>query len=41
VAIDVFGRWVEGEIVPEPLYDPAGDRFKGVQTGASAGPTMG
>ena len=41
VAIDVFGRWVEGEIVPEPLYDPAGDRLKGVQTGATAGPTMG
>jgi glycine cleavage system aminomethyltransferase T/glycine/D-amino acid oxidase-like deaminating enzyme len=41
VAIDVFGRWVEGEIVREPLYDPAGDRLKGVHTGAPAAPTMG
>jgi glycine cleavage system aminomethyltransferase T/glycine/D-amino acid oxidase-like deaminating enzyme len=41
VAIDVFGRWVDGEIVREPLYDPAGDRLKGVHTGAPAAPTMG
>jgi 4-methylaminobutanoate oxidase (formaldehyde-forming) len=41
VAIDVFGRWVEGEVAREPLYDPAGERLKGVRTGASAAPTMG
>jgi 4-methylaminobutanoate oxidase (formaldehyde-forming) len=41
VAIDVFGRWVEGEVAQEPLYDPAGERLKGVRTGASAAPTMG
>ena len=41
VAIDVFGRWVAGRIVREPLYDPAGERVKGVQTGAAGARTMG
>jgi 4-methylaminobutanoate oxidase (formaldehyde-forming) len=29
VEIDIFGRWVNGEIVREPLYDPKGERVKG------------
>jgi 4-methylaminobutanoate oxidase (formaldehyde-forming) len=29
VEIDIFGRWVDGEIVREPLYDPKGERVKG------------
>jgi 4-methylaminobutanoate oxidase (formaldehyde-forming) len=41
VAIDVFGRWVEGEVAREPLYDPEGSRVKGVQPGAASAPTMG
>jgi 4-methylaminobutanoate oxidase (formaldehyde-forming) len=41
VAIDVFGRWVAGEIVAEPLYDPAGQRVKGLRTGAGVAPTIG
>jgi 4-methylaminobutanoate oxidase (formaldehyde-forming) len=30
VAIDVFGRWVPGHVAAEPLYDPAGERVKGL-----------
>jgi 4-methylaminobutanoate oxidase (formaldehyde-forming) len=28
VTIDVFGRWVEGEVAREPLLDPRGDRLR-------------
>jgi 4-methylaminobutanoate oxidase (formaldehyde-forming) len=28
VEIDVFGRWVPGEVVAEPLYDPRGERVR-------------
>jgi 4-methylaminobutanoate oxidase (formaldehyde-forming) len=28
VEIDVFGRWVAGEVVQEPLYDPDGRRVR-------------
>jgi glycine cleavage system T protein len=27
--IEIFGRWVEGEIAAEPLFDPKGDRIRG------------
>jgi 4-methylaminobutanoate oxidase (formaldehyde-forming) len=30
VEIDLFGRWVEGEVVAEPLFDPRGERVRGV-----------
>jgi glycine cleavage system aminomethyltransferase T/glycine/D-amino acid oxidase-like deaminating enzyme len=40
VAIDVFGQWIAGRVAREPLYDPAGERVKGVQTGAASAPTM-
>jgi hypothetical protein len=26
----VFGRWIGAEVAREPLYDPAGERIKGV-----------
>jgi glycine cleavage system aminomethyltransferase T/glycine/D-amino acid oxidase-like deaminating enzyme len=29
VEVDIFGRWVPGEVASEPLYDPAGDRVRG------------
>jgi glycine cleavage system aminomethyltransferase T/glycine/D-amino acid oxidase-like deaminating enzyme len=29
VQIDIFGTWVPGEVVAEPLYDPAGERVRG------------
>jgi glycine cleavage system aminomethyltransferase T/glycine/D-amino acid oxidase-like deaminating enzyme len=29
VEVDIFGRWVGGEVTPEPLYDPAGERLRG------------
>jgi 4-methylaminobutanoate oxidase (formaldehyde-forming) len=29
VEIDIFGRWVGGEVVREPLYDPEGARVRG------------
>ena len=28
VEIDIFGEWVAGTIVREPLYDPAGERLR-------------
>jgi glycine cleavage system aminomethyltransferase T/glycine/D-amino acid oxidase-like deaminating enzyme len=28
VEVDIFGRWVPGEVVPEPLWDPAGERLR-------------
>jgi glycine cleavage system aminomethyltransferase T/glycine/D-amino acid oxidase-like deaminating enzyme len=28
VEIDIFGRWIVGEIVREPLYDPRGERVR-------------
>ncbi len=30
VEVDIFGRWVEGEIAAEPLFDPRGDRVRGL-----------
>jgi 4-methylaminobutanoate oxidase (formaldehyde-forming) len=41
VAVDVFGTWVPATATAEPLYDPASERVKGVQTGATTTPTMG
>jgi 4-methylaminobutanoate oxidase (formaldehyde-forming) len=29
VEVDVFGRWVGGEIAREPLFDPKGERVRG------------
>jgi 4-methylaminobutanoate oxidase (formaldehyde-forming) len=29
VEVDIFGRWVAGELMREPLYDPKGDRVRG------------
>ncbi len=28
VEVDVFGRWVAGEVVAEPLFDPRGERLR-------------
>jgi 4-methylaminobutanoate oxidase (formaldehyde-forming) len=28
VEVDIFGRWVGGEVTREPLYDPAGERVR-------------
>ena len=28
VEVDIFGRWVEGEVAQEPLYDPRGERLR-------------
>jgi 4-methylaminobutanoate oxidase (formaldehyde-forming) len=28
VAIEIFGRWVEGEVAAEPLLDQAGERIR-------------
>jgi glycine cleavage system aminomethyltransferase T/glycine/D-amino acid oxidase-like deaminating enzyme len=28
VAVEIFGRWVEGEVAEEPLFDPSGERFR-------------
>ncbi len=29
VEIDIFGQWVPGEVVREPLFDPKGERVRG------------
>jgi glycine cleavage system aminomethyltransferase T/glycine/D-amino acid oxidase-like deaminating enzyme len=29
VAVEIFGRWVRGEVAEEPLLDPAGERLRG------------
>jgi glycine cleavage system aminomethyltransferase T/glycine/D-amino acid oxidase-like deaminating enzyme len=29
VEVDIFGRWVPGEVAREPLYDPEGERVRG------------
>jgi 4-methylaminobutanoate oxidase (formaldehyde-forming) len=28
VEVDIFGRWVAGEVAKEPLFDPAGERVR-------------
>jgi 4-methylaminobutanoate oxidase (formaldehyde-forming) len=28
VEVDIFGRWVAGQVMREPLYDPRGDRVR-------------
>jgi 4-methylaminobutanoate oxidase (formaldehyde-forming) len=28
VEVDVFGRWIPGEVAREPLFDPAGERVR-------------
>ena len=28
VAVEIFGRWVAGEVAAEPLFDPKGERIK-------------
>ena len=29
VAVEIFGRWVPGEVASEPLFDPKGERVRG------------
>jgi glycine cleavage system aminomethyltransferase T/glycine/D-amino acid oxidase-like deaminating enzyme len=29
VEVDIFGRWIPGEVAGEPLYDPDGERVRG------------
>jgi 4-methylaminobutanoate oxidase (formaldehyde-forming) len=28
VEVEIFGRWVEGEVATEPLFDPKGERVR-------------
>jgi glycine cleavage system aminomethyltransferase T/glycine/D-amino acid oxidase-like deaminating enzyme len=28
LAVEIFGRWIEGEVAPEPLFDPKGERIR-------------
>ena len=28
VAVEIFGRWIEGEVAAEPLFDPKGERIR-------------
>ena len=28
VAVEIFGEWVGGRVVREPLYDPEGERVR-------------
>jgi hypothetical protein len=27
--VEIFGEWVGGEVAPEPLFDPSGERLRG------------
>jgi glycine cleavage system aminomethyltransferase T len=29
LAVEIFGSWIEGEVVGEPLYDPRSERVRG------------
>ena len=29
VTVDIFGRWVAGQVADEPLFDPSGERVRG------------
>jgi glycine cleavage system aminomethyltransferase T/glycine/D-amino acid oxidase-like deaminating enzyme len=29
VEVEIFGEWIAGEVAPEPLFDPKGDRIRG------------
>jgi len=29
VEVEIFGEWIPGEVAPEPLFDPAGERLRG------------
>ena len=29
VEVEIFGEWIAGEVAPEPLFDPAGERLRG------------
>jgi len=26
--VEIFGRWIGGEVAAEPLFDPQGDRIR-------------
>ena len=28
VELDIFGRWIPGEVAREPLFDPKGERVR-------------
>ena len=28
VDVEIFGRWIEGEVASEPLFDPKGERIR-------------
>ena len=28
LAVEIFGSWIEGEVVGEPLYDPRSERVR-------------
>jgi 4-methylaminobutanoate oxidase (formaldehyde-forming) len=34
VEVDIFGRWVAGEVTREPLFDPKGERVRAAQVAA-------
>jgi 4-methylaminobutanoate oxidase (formaldehyde-forming) len=40
VEVDVFGTWIGATVKAEPLYDPASERVKELQTGAPTTPTI-
>ena len=28
VAVEIFGKWIDGVVAEEPLFDPAGERIR-------------
>jgi glycine cleavage system T protein len=35
VEVEIFGEWVAGEVAEEPLWDPKGERIRGLSTAVS------
>jgi hypothetical protein len=33
--VEIFGEWVAGEVAEEPLWDPKGERIRGVAAAVS------
>jgi 4-methylaminobutanoate oxidase (formaldehyde-forming) len=38
VEIDIFGSWVSGEVMPEPLFDPRGERVRAAYAPTASAP---
>ena len=40
VEVEIFGEWIAGEVAAEPLFDPGGERIRGLAAQATQRPTQ-